>query len=199
MPSRAASAGDGVLVAGEAKRVLGDLETEVLGHLVVVEHLAHPQGDLVLAAQGPVRAAGGRGDLGQFGCGGRQQFVAFAGAVGGQDRVVAAHQPFVGKVREQISTRSCWSNSDSGNAPACTRLVIWGARSALMQSSPPGRHSSVMRALVGHAPISDQTHPGQPEPVFELGNLGGQGFRVAVLPSNTSMATGTPAGVHSSP
>ena len=42
--------GDGVLVAAEGERVLGDGDGEVLGHLELVSHLAHPQRDLVLPA-----------------------------------------------------------------------------------------------------------------------------------------------------
>ena len=42
--------GDGVLVAGEAERLVGDVQVKVLGHLELVAHLAHPQRDLVLPA-----------------------------------------------------------------------------------------------------------------------------------------------------
>ena len=80
--------GDAVLVAGEGERLVGDLEVKVLGHLELVAHLAHPQRDLVLAAQRPALTAGGRGDGLQFFFGGRQQLVAFAGALVGQGGVV---------------------------------------------------------------------------------------------------------------
>ena len=49
-----------------------------------------------------------------------------------------------GNSGEPISTRSCWSNSDSCNAPSSTNALICGARSALSQSSAAGRSSSVM-------------------------------------------------------
>ena len=74
--------GDGVLVAAEGERVLGDGDGEVLGHLERVDHLAHPQRDLVPPAQRPAVAAGGCGDLVQLGGGGGQQLVAFAGPLG---------------------------------------------------------------------------------------------------------------------
>ena len=83
----------------ERERVVGDLQGEVLGHLELVDHLAHPQRDLVPPAQRPAVAAGGRGDLVQLVFGGGQQLVAFAGPLGGQRRVVAAHQPLAGIVR----------------------------------------------------------------------------------------------------
>ena len=91
--------GDRLGVAGEGEGLVGDLEGEVFGHLVVVDHLAHPQRDLVFAAQRAFGAAGGGGDGGEFFFGGRQQILAFAGALLGQRGVVAAHQPLAGKLR----------------------------------------------------------------------------------------------------
>ena len=54
---------------------------------------------LSVPAQRPVVAAGGCGDLVQLVFGGGQQLVAFAGPLGGQGRVAAAHQPLAGIVR----------------------------------------------------------------------------------------------------
>ena len=49
--------GDRLGVAGEREGLVGDLDGEVFGHLVVVDHLAHPQRDLVFAPQRPLVAA----------------------------------------------------------------------------------------------------------------------------------------------
>src|SRR6476660_2747842 len=57
--------GDRLAVAGEGEGFVGDLEGEVFGHLVVIDHLAHPQRDVVFAAQRAPLAAGGRGDGGE--------------------------------------------------------------------------------------------------------------------------------------
>src|SRR6478735_1432140 len=57
------------------------------------------QRDAVPPAQRPPLAPGGRGDGGQFFFGGGQQLTAFAGPLGGQHGLVAAHQPLAGKVR----------------------------------------------------------------------------------------------------
>ena len=65
----------------------------------MVDHLAHPQRDLVAPAQRPAGPAGGGRDLGEVLFGGRQQLAAFAGAFVGQGGVVAAHQPLPGKIR----------------------------------------------------------------------------------------------------
>ncbi len=70
----------------------------MFGHFELVGYLAHPQGDLVLAAQWSVGAAGGFGDGLQLGFGGRQKLGAFAGAFLGQGGVVAAHQSLAGIV-----------------------------------------------------------------------------------------------------
>jgi hypothetical protein len=47
-------------------------KVKCFGHFVVVDHLADPQRDLVLAAQRPFFSPGGRGDLLQLFFGGRQ-------------------------------------------------------------------------------------------------------------------------------
>ena len=126
--------GDGVLVAAEGERVLGDGDGEVLGHLERVDHLADPQPDGVLAAQRPTLTAGGRSDLVELRFGGGEQLAAFAGAFGGEGGVAAADQPLAGVVGWVMATRFCSSNSDSCSASAATKALIWSARSALSQS-----------------------------------------------------------------
>src|SRR6185503_17460265 len=83
-----------------------------------------------------------------------------------------------GNSGELISNRSWVSNSDSCSAPSSTNALICGARNALIQSSCPGAHLVADAGVGEHAPIPDQTHPGQPEPGFDLGDLGGQGVGV---------------------
>ena len=56
--------GDGVLVAGVADAVVGDVDGEVLGDLAPVQDPVRAHGDRVLAAQRPAGPRAGRGDLG---------------------------------------------------------------------------------------------------------------------------------------
>ena len=84
--------GDAVFVAGKAEGLVGDLESEVLGHLKWLITLPTRSAILSLPRSGR-RPAGGGGEVAQFFFGGRQQVVAFAGALVGQGGIVAAHQP----------------------------------------------------------------------------------------------------------
>ena len=104
-----------------------------------------------------------------------------------------------GNSGELISTRSCSSNSDNCSAPLSTRALICGARNALIQSSCAGRNSSLMRALVS-MPRSPTRHTLlSPNRFLILVIWAARVFGSAVLPSNTSIAIGIPAGEHSSP
>ena len=72
------------------------VEVQVFGHLVLVDHFADFEADLVGAGEAA------RGDGGQDRCqelfGGGEQFAAFAGAFGGQEWVAAADEPLAGVV-----------------------------------------------------------------------------------------------------
>ena len=82
--------------AGDGQGGVGDRDLEVFGHLVFVDHRADPEPDLVRAGQ---PAGGDRGeDGGQEVFGGGEQFAAFAGPFGGQERVAAGDQAFAGVV-----------------------------------------------------------------------------------------------------
>jgi hypothetical protein len=95
--------------------------------------------------------------------------------------------------------RSCSSNNDSCNAPVATRALICGARTALIQSSCAGRSSSVMRALVS-MPRSPTKHTrASPNRSLSVAIWAARVLGSAVLPSNTSIAIGTPAGEHHNP
>ena len=78
---------------------IGDVDLEVLGHLVATEHLADGDADLVLAPQGPTRAPRGRGDLGEGALGCLEKLAALAGALVGKERIAADDEPLAGKVR----------------------------------------------------------------------------------------------------
>src|SRR6266545_3370109 len=93
-PVQGGLGGDLGLVPAVAEVAGADVEDEVLAHLMLVDHLAGPDPDLVRVLQPP--RAHGPADLGQLGLGGGQQLAAGAGPVGGQYRIVAADQPMAG-------------------------------------------------------------------------------------------------------
>ena len=98
-----------------------------------------------------------------------------------------------------ISNRFCSSNSDSCSAPGLDEgLDLRGAQRA--DPIQVGRAQLVADAGAGeHAPVPDQTTRVSPNRFLSLVIWAARVFGSAVLPSNTSMATGTPAVVHSSP
>ena len=75
--------------------------------------------------------------------------------------------------------RSRSSNSESWNAPASSRALMAGARSAVIQSSPAGLMSSSMRAWVIMPRSPTSTTWVEVEPPLELVDLRRQGRRVA--------------------
>src|SRR5215510_14719005 len=93
-----------------------------------------------------------------------------------------------GKSGEVIAAMSRSSNSDICNAPASRKILIAGARKAVIQSSSAALRSAVMR-LGDHAAIptrqarglkaADQHHMIKTEAFFGLGHLAGQGHRVS--------------------
>ena len=98
-PVQGGLGGDLVLVTPPGQALLGDLDDKVLGDFLLVDHLAHGQGDGVLAAQWPAGPPGGLVYLVQLGLGGGQQLAALAGPLGFEERVVAGDEPLPGVVR----------------------------------------------------------------------------------------------------
>jgi hypothetical protein len=97
MPSRGGLGVDGGLVAVPGQPVAGDVEGEVLGHLVLVDHPPGPQADLVLP--GELACRGLVTDLGEQGLGGGEEVFALAGPLSSQQRVAAGDEPLAGVVR----------------------------------------------------------------------------------------------------
>ena len=127
---------DGVLIAGVAQAVAGDLGSEVLSDLAAVLFPVHPDSDLILAAQ---RGAGPRarhGDLTQINLSGREQALFFRAHSAARNRYMQATSRSPGKSGEVISARSWTSNSDSCRSPPRTNTLTYFARSAVIQSRP---------------------------------------------------------------
>ena len=79
------------LLSAERQTRVGDVQLEVFGHPVTLDHAPHAQANLALAAQSIARARGSlRNRLrGQFRFGRREQLDALAGALLGKHRVAA--------------------------------------------------------------------------------------------------------------
>ena len=105
-----------------------------------------------------------------------------------------------GKSGELISARSRSSNRENCNRPvSAASAAICGALRQLIQSSPAGASSSVIRAevIMPRSPTSATCESLKRRLSLSIcsrivcGSL--------VLPSNTSTATGVPSGAHSNP
>jgi hypothetical protein len=141
---------DRALVAGVGDVVVGDLQGEVLGHLELAEHPAHPHADL----PGLDQPAGLDlpGDLGQLGFGRCQQRVAFAGPLRGQRGVAAGHQPLPRKVGVgDLGQVHLVEQAELQRAALRQRLHRGGAQAGTLQVSqpaPPSSRSASIRAAV---------------------------------------------------
>ena len=99
----------------------------------------------------------------------------------------------------RISTRSVSSNSESCTAPDSTSERTAGPRNALIQSSPAGFTSSRMRASVNIPRSPTNTTFENPKRRRSLSICAPTVAGSAVLPWNTSTATGRPSASHNSP
>ena len=88
---------DLVLPALDGQAVIGNGDLEVLGHLVLADHLADGDADRVRAGEACGRHPGG--DRGEELLGGGEQVLPLAGALFGQHRVAAGDQPLAGEAR----------------------------------------------------------------------------------------------------
>ena len=86
--------GNGIALAGKAEAAVADDEFEVLGHLVLVDELAHAKADRI----GAPEPAGVHPllDRTQVLLGGFEQLEALERAKPGQLRVATCHQPLAG-------------------------------------------------------------------------------------------------------
>jgi hypothetical protein len=99
MPSRAASAAISAVLRAKPKPGVGDVEGEVLGHFVLVEHSTDGEADFGRAAQRLALAGNGRGDARQVALGGAEQILALAGALGGKRAVAADDEALTREIR----------------------------------------------------------------------------------------------------
>src|SRR5215471_5765631 len=190
--------GDAGRIAGKAEAVFGDSDVEQLGELVAVFDAADGARNLVLPS-GAGAASDLVGQLGQCRFGGLQQILALARPLLGQQRFLQTTSRSPGNSGAVISARSRSSNSESWKAPVSSRARICGALSAVIQSSPAGFSSSRMRALVIMPRSPTSTTRDRPKRSLSLSICVANVIGSAVLPSNTSTATGQPSAAHNRP
>jgi hypothetical protein len=191
--------GDGVLVAGVAEVVLADVGPEVLADLAAAQRPVGAQRDLVLAAQRLAGPPGGCGDRGQVGLGGGQQRFPLAGLLGFQERVVAGHQPLAGVVRMGDLGQVQLTGQGELERAVADQCLDLRARSAVIQSSCAGPTSSRSRAVVSMPRSPASTTWAIPNRFLILSTWAATVFGSPVLPLNTSIATGMPSLLVSSP
>jgi hypothetical protein len=137
------------LAAPGGEALLGDGDLEVLGHLVLVDAGTDFEADLGLAAQGTALEPGRLGDARE---GARSVAARSSSRLRARSATRAALPQTTrrspGKAGAVISARSRSSKSSSWSWPSATRAWIWGALSAVIQSSPASFKSQAMRASV---------------------------------------------------
>ena len=153
----------------------------MFGHLALVEDGADRLADLGRPSQRVFLAPNTSLDLAQVGLGQRQQLVALAPPLLGQQRVPAHHQPFIRIVRTADLGHIACVEQGELQQPAVRQLADrW-----CTQCGDPieaRRAQSLLDPSTGnHAAIADHHHVAQPEALFQLGDLGGDGGRIGSI------------------
>jgi hypothetical protein len=120
----------------------------VLGHFVPVEHGSDFETDCGHATQRLALAGHRRGEARQFALGGGEQILAPGARSAASARLRQTIRRSPGKSGEVIAAMSRSSNSDICNAPASRKILIAGARKAVIQSRPAVLRSLAMRDWV---------------------------------------------------
>ena len=174
----AASAAISAVLRAKAEGGIGDVEIEMLGHLVLVEHRADRERDLGRAAQ-RIALAGDRGlDAGEVALGGGEQVLALAGALGGEIGVAADDQALAGEVgRGDAGHVALVEQRELQRAALQQRLDRRGAQRG--DPVEAGALDVLGDARLGdHAAVADQDDMVEVEALLELVDLGGQRHRI---------------------
>ena len=179
--------------------MVGDGEIEVLAHLVLLDHCTDSERDLGRPAQRLPLARDGGLDAGQIAFGRRQQFLALAGALGGEIWIATNNQPLTREV----------GTGDGGHVALVEQRELQGAaldqfldRWSAQRGDPiePGGLDVFGEAGLGdHAAVADQHDVIEPNRCFSFSTWVASVIGSPVLPSNTSIATGQPSGAQSRP
>src|SRR4249920_544422 len=189
---------DLLLPAVEREAAIGNIEREVLLHLVLVDHGSDREPNHAGIMHCGL-ASHLIGNAGQPTFGRLQKLLALPRALLGQRRIAAGNEPLAGKVgRADLGQVAVVKQGCNGPVSAAS-AAICGALRQLIQSSPAGASSSVIRAevIMPRSPTSATCDSLKRRLSLSIclrivcGSL--------VLPSNTSTATGVPSGAHSNP
>jgi len=161
----------------KSERGFLDNRHEVLLHLVLVDDLADPQADLVLAFE-PTCADHGL-HFAQFRLGGLDHGLAGSSPVGSQFGIAAGDKPFAGVVGMGELEEVAFVEQAQLQGAAFHQ----GADRPSLQRGDPRDALKLLQCfdllLADHTPIADQDHFVDAELIADLGNLGQQGCRVA--------------------
>jgi hypothetical protein len=181
MPSSRASASIAAVLRVKTELIVADVQGEVLGHPVVVEHATDGQADPVGAAQPVAFATYRLGDLRQLGLGGGEQLLALAGPFGGEQRIAAHHQPLAGKLRGGDLGKIAFIEQGELQR-SLVHQGLDGWRPQRGDPVPPGRFQQALDAGFGdHAPITDQHHAAETKALLQFLDLTGQRCRIGEI------------------
>ncbi len=171
--------GDARLVALVGETVVGHGSREVFADLVGAQGPVGVHGDALRALKRPVLALRGPDDQIELGLRGRQQRLALAGPLGGQQRVAADHQPLA-RVEFRCGDLDQIPLVEDRQLQVAAGRKLADRRSPQPGDPPQSRRPEILAdAGVGqHPPVSDQDDPGQREAFGELLDLGGHGAGV---------------------
>ena len=164
-------------LAGEGEAGVGDVEGEVLGHLVPVDHGADPRPISALPRSGLVARDGG-GDGRELALGGASRSSRLRRSAG-QRGIAADDQPLARKVRGGDGRHVAVVEQRHLERAA---LEQGADRRGAQRGDPvePGRLDVLVDARLGdHAPVADQDDMVEAEALLQLGDLAGEGGGIA--------------------
>ena len=163
----------------KAKPLVGDLDLEVLGHLVTAQHGADGDADLVGPVQRSPLALDPLLDGGEIALGGIEQIVALARSCDGQVGIAADDEAFAGEVRRGDDRHVALVEQGELQFPVLGQS--FDVRRA--QRGDPveiGRDHILADAGLGdHASVTDQHDVREAETNLQLVDLDREGFGVA--------------------
>ena len=165
---------DRLLTARPSEHAVGHLGLKMFADLVTVQHAAHLHADLVSSERrAPAPLHLGRDAL-QLLLGGRQQLLALAPPLLGQQRVVAGDEPLAGIVGRGDLGQVLLVEQGQLQVPAGDQLPNRGAAQRRDPAQPRMLSQALDLRLGQQAAVAHQHHPRQPEAPPQLVDLIGQ-------------------------
>ena len=154
---------------GEAERLVGDADLEVLGHMAPSEHRTNRLADRRGAAQRPARPLHAGRNARELPFGDSQQLGAFAGALFGQQRVLAHHQAFARIVGAGDLSHVAIIEQRGLQRPAFGDELLDRRRPQCGDPIQTSRAQCLLDARAGqHAAVADHHHALQVETLLQL-------------------------------